>query len=294
MKNKIVKEKNKNYMTEIKEATIELIKPIFKKYEAITPDKAMLKEEVIAEIEDKRKAKYSFSYLKQLGIIKKYKGKFYYSEENENETSANKNMTKSQKISLIIFIILVIIAIGISVSDKMITNEKYQDSNVSFEIQKSWAKTTSNYSTEWNFYKYINNKPNTNLNSVDSNNEVSEDDYSSYPAGINIYYDTTTEESGINNIEDIKTKVQQNIQSMEDKVENKADAVNMSISITSNGYNLLKVRVLYSQEPQEILYYYYILNGDKLACITTYSFNLEDEKTIEEDTNNLVNSFKWF
>ena len=294
MKNKIVKEKKKNYMTEIKDATIELIKPIFKKYGATTPDKAMLKEEVIAEIEDKRKAKYSFSYLKQLGSIKKYKGKFYYSEENENETSANKNMTKSQKISLIIFIILVIIAIGMSVSDKMITNEKYQDSNVSFEIQKSWAKTTSNYSTEWNFYKYINNKPNTNLNSVDSNNEVSEDDYSSYPAGINIYYDTVAEDSGINNIEDIKTKVQQNIQSMEDKAENKADAVNMSITTTSNGYDLLKVRVLYSEKPQEILYYYYILNGDKLACITTYSFNLDDEKTIEEDTNNLVNSFKWF
>ena len=142
--------------------------------------------------------------------------------------------------------------------------------------------------------KYINNKPNTNINSVNSNNEVSEDDYASYPAGINIYYDTTTEESGINNIEDIKIKVQQNIQSMEDKAENKPDAVNMSISTTSNGYNLLKVRVLYSQEPQEILHYYYILNGDKLACITTYSFNLDDEKTIEEETNNLVNSFKWF
>ena len=49
MKNKIVKEKKKNYMTEIKDATIELIKPIFKKYGAITPDKAMLKEEVIEE-----------------------------------------------------------------------------------------------------------------------------------------------------------------------------------------------------------------------------------------------------
>lgn len=94
MKNKIVKEKKKNYMTEIKEAAIELIRPIFKKYEAITPDKAMLKEEVIAEIEDKRKAKYSFSYLKQLGIIKKYKGKFYYSEENEKETPGKTKMTK--------------------------------------------------------------------------------------------------------------------------------------------------------------------------------------------------------
>ena len=43
--------------------------PIFTKYEAIVPEKAMIKDEVIAEIDDKRKAKYSFNYLKQLGII---------------------------------------------------------------------------------------------------------------------------------------------------------------------------------------------------------------------------------
>ena len=43
--NKEIVEKKKNYMTEIKDATIELIKPIFKKYGATTPDKAMLKEE---------------------------------------------------------------------------------------------------------------------------------------------------------------------------------------------------------------------------------------------------------
>ena len=283
MKNKIVKEKKKNYMTEIKDATIELIKPIFKKYGATTPDKAMLKEEVIAEIEDKRKAKYSFSYLKQLGIIKKYKGKFYYSEENENETSANKNMTKSQKISLIIFIILVIIAIGMSVSDKMITNEKYQDSNVSFEIQKSWAKTTSNYSTEWNFYKYINNMP-----VLDSNNEIEEDDYSSYPAGINVYYDKL-DTTSVKNIEDIKTTVQENLENADDK----PDLINMEILKTSKNYDLLKIRIEYNQSPSEILYYYYILNGDNLACITAYSFNLDDETAIEKEANNLSNSFEW-
>ena len=44
----------------------------------------MMKEEVLAEIEDK-KAKQSFNYLVQLGIIKKYKGKFYYVEANEEK-----------------------------------------------------------------------------------------------------------------------------------------------------------------------------------------------------------------
>ena len=60
-------------INEIQKATIEMLKPIFTKYQATTQEKAMLKDEVIAEVEDKRKAKYSFSYLKQLGIIKNIK-----------------------------------------------------------------------------------------------------------------------------------------------------------------------------------------------------------------------------
>ena len=196
---------NKEEKNEIKKATIELMKPIFTKYEATAPEKAMLKDEVIAEIDDKRKAKYSFNYLKQLGIIKKYKGKYYYSEDDENSTSNYKKMSKLQKISLIVLIVLIVLVMIVTIIEKSDTTVTYQDSNINFEIQKNWSKGQSQYQNEWNFYKYINNKPNTNLNSVDSNNEVSEDDYSSYPAGINIYYDTVAEDSEINNIEDIKT-----------------------------------------------------------------------------------------
>ena len=44
-------------INEIQKAAIELLKPIFTKYEATTQEKAMLKDEVIAEVEDKKKSK---------------------------------------------------------------------------------------------------------------------------------------------------------------------------------------------------------------------------------------------
>lgn len=274
---------NKEEKNEIKKATIELMKPIFTKYEATAPEKAMLKDEVIAEIDDKRKAKYSFNYLKQLGIIKKYKGKYYYSEDDENGTNNYKKMSKLQKISLIVLIVLIVLVMIVTIIEKSDTTVTYQDSNINFEIQKNWSKGQSQYQNEWNFYKYINNMP-----VLDSNNEIAEDDYSSYPAGINVYYDKL-DTTSVNNIEDIKTTVQENLENADDK----PDLINMEILKTSKNYDLLKIRIEYNQSPSEILYYYYILNGDNLACITAYSFNLDDETTIEKEANNLSNSFEW-
>lgn len=274
---------NKEEKNEIKKATIELMKPIFTKYEATAPEKAMLKDEVIAEIDDKRKAKYSFNYLKQLGIIKKYKGKYYYSEDDENSTSNYKKMPKLQKISLIVLIVLIVLVMIVTIIEKSDTTVTYQDSNINFEIQKNWSKGQSQYQNEWNFYKYINNMP-----VLDSNNEIEEDDYSSYPAGINVYYDKL-DTTSVKNIEDIKTTVQENLENADDK----PDLINMEILKTSKNYDLLKIRIEYNQSPSEILYYYYILNGDNLACITAYSFNLDDETAIEKEANNLSNSFEW-
>lgn len=274
---------NKEEKNEIKKATIELMKPIFTKYEATAPEKAMLKDEVIAEIDDKRKAKYSFNYLKQMGIIKKYKGKYYYSEDDENGTNNYKKMSKLQKISLIVLLILIVLVMIVTIIEKSDTTVTYQDSNINFEIQKNWSKGQSQYQNEWNFYKYINNMP-----VLDSNNEIAEDDYSSYPAGINVYYDKL-DTTSVNNIEDIKTTVQENLENADDK----PDLINMEILKTSKNYDLLKIRIEYNQSPNEILYYYYILNGDNLACITAYSFNLDDETAIEKEANNLSNSFEW-
>lgn len=268
---------------QIKKETNELIKPIFTKYEATTKEKAMLKDEVIAEIDDKRKAKYSFNYLKQLGIIKKYKGKYYYSEEEENTVISSKKLSKSQKTSLIIMVILAVILMIGTITQNKETELTYQDSSIKFEIQKNWSEGQSQYKNEWVFYKYINTSA-----ALDSNNEISQDDYSSYPAVISVYYDAADTEI-IKNIEDIKTTVQANLE----KTEDKPDSINMEISKTSKDYDLLKVRIEYNQSPEEILYYYYILNGDNLACITAYSFNLNDETNIEKDTSNLANSLEW-
>lgn len=274
---------NKEKANEIKKATIELIKPIFIKYEATEQGKAMLKDEVIAEIDDKRKAKYSFNYLKQMGIIKKYKGKYYYSEDDENGTNNYKKMSKLQKISLIVLLILIVLVMIVTIIEKSDTTVTYQDSNINFEIQKNWSKGQSQYQNEWNFYKYINNMP-----VLDSNNEIEEDDYSSYPAGINVYYDKL-DTTSVKNIEDIKTTVQENLENADDK----PDLIDMEILKTSKNYDLLKIRIEYNQSPSEILYYYYILNRDNLACITAYSFNLDDETAIEKEANNLSNSFEW-
>lgn len=274
---------NTEEVMKIKKESIELIKPIFAKYNATSQEKAMMKEEVLAEIED-TKANQTFNYLKQLGIIKKYKGKYYYSEENENKQTSTKKMSTLQKVFLILIIILfILIIIAATLDDSSTLNTTYQDTNVSFEVGKDWKTADSDYDTEWNFYRYINTVPVLN-----SENTLAEDDYSSYPAGINVYYNTADTEN-IKTIEDIKTSVQTSIE----KTEEKADVFNTDISKTSQNYDLLKVKIVYNNHPEEVLYYYYILNEDQLSCITAYSFNLEDDETIQKEADKIVDSFKW-
>lgn len=268
---------------EIKKAAIELVKPILTKYEATTPEKAMLKDEVIAEIDDKRKAKYSLSYLKQLGIIKKYKGKIYYVEDAEKNTTVNTKMSKGQIMGFVVLLSILLLYSTLSIITKKNDNATYQDSNVKFEIQKDWAKGQSEYTTEWNFYKYISNKPNSN-----ETNEIKEGDYASYPAGINVFYDPSDQEE-ISNIDDIKSSLEKSLEDSTDKPE----TIDMNTEKTKNNYDVLKVKIIYNTEPQQVTYYYYILNGKKLACITTYSFNLDEADAIDTEASKIMNSFKW-
>ncbi len=273
---------NSQEAMEIRKSAIELVKPVFEKYKALDPENTILKEEVLAEIESQR-AKQSFNYLKQQGIIKKIKGKFYYSEEDENKQE-NKKMATWKKIFLIIVIILFAITMVAAVMDNTTTsNVAYQDEHVSFEIGKEWNKSESEHENEWDFYKYINTVPVLN-----SENTISDNDYSSYPAGINVYYDKTDGEN-VKSIEDIKTNLQTNFDNMQDK----PDTLDMNILKTTENYDLLKVKIIYNSQPEEILYYYYVLNEDELLCITAFSFNLKDETAIEKEADKLVNSFKW-
>ena len=276
--------KNTTQINEIQKATIELLKPIFTKYEATTQEKAMLKDEVIAEVEDKRKAKYSFSYLKQLGIIKKYKGKFYYVEDAENNTIGSTKISKWQILSFTILVAIFMLFFTLSIiTNKKAENAVYQDSNIQFEMQKDWTKGQSEYTTEWNFYKYISNKPVLN-----ESNEITEGDYASYPAGINVYYDPSEQET-ISNIDDVKTNLEAGLENSTEKPETQEK----TIEKTKNNYDVLKVKMVYNTEPKQVTYYYYILNGKKLSCITAYSFNLDEADALEAEASNIANSFKW-
>lgn len=274
---------NKDELIKRKKDAIEVVKPTFMKYDATNEHNAMMKEEVLAEIENP-KAKQSFNYLMQLGIIKKNKGKFYYLEANEDKQNKPHNTSIIIKTIIIVAIVLgVLIGVTMMLSNSKTSNNLYEDTNVSFEIGEDWLETEADYSTEWNFYKYINTLPTS-----DSTNVLSEEDYASYPAIINVFYDTTSVEE-IESIEDIKTNLNKNLESLEEK----PDTLDMNISKTSKNYDLLKVKIIYNSDPEQVLYYYYVLDEDKLLCVTAYSFNLDDDKTIEKEADKLVDSFKW-
>lgn len=280
---------NNEQTNKIKKEAIELVKPIFVKYEAVNKEKAMIKEEVLAEIEDS-KAKQKFQYLKQLGIIKKYKGKYYYSEDGENKKNKVRKISVLGIISIIL-IIIAIILIGIgTISDtiKKYSKATYQDSNISFKIGEDWTNIKSNYTSEWNFYKYISTFPvsNSTTNNVTVSNSTQ--DYSTYPAIISLYYDTVDTES-IKTIEDIKS----NLETTFEKTEDKPDILNIDIEKTSNNYDMAKVEMEYHSKPEEVAYYYYIFKDGKLACITVYSYSLQDKQEIEQEGNEIANSFSW-
>lgn len=280
---------NENINKMIKES-IEELKPIFEKYEATTPDKAMTKEEVLAEVSEDKGAKIRFNYLKQIGIIKKYKGKYYYSKEAE--TNPEKGQKKSAKnfITCIIVIIIGVILLAILGGDNpnlLQSSEKinYKDTNISFQIAGDWKQINTQYSQYVQYYKYINTFPDLNQQ---TNQTEAQEDYSSYPAMISVTYqqiDTKT----IKSIEDVKTTLEETI----NKSEEKPDNVEMNILKTANNYDMLKVKVVFKSEPQEIMYNYYILTGDKLARIIADSYSLEDDKEIESTANDVCNTFTW-
>ena len=274
---------NTEQTNERKKAAIELIKPIFTRYDAVNQEKAMLKEEVLADTEDVM-AKQQFTYLKQLGIIKKYKGKYYYSEENETKQMKPKKISALGIIGIIVIVVAIIVAIVLSTSNIFTSEQKITDNTVEFEIGEKWEKEDSQYEKEWNFYRYINTFP------VSGENTTETEDYSSYPAVINVFYDNI-DTTMVSSAEDIKNSLEATFDTAE--ADAKPDEFNIEIEKTDKNYDLVKVRMKYSKEPQGIIYYYYILKEDTLVCITSSSYCLDDEKELKKQTDSLVNSFDW-
>ena len=280
------KEQTPEELKSLKEQAIEKIKPIFEQYNAISKEHTIDKIELEAELEEKSIDKKLLDILKSVEIVKKEKGKFYYNQENENkEIKPKKQISKSNLIAIVIVIIALIASIAIIVTGQSKKNETKEvtDGVIKFDVNTTWTEYTNYYTSGWNYYKYISNFPIENANEIDVNNI----DYTTYPAGLNVsYFQVDTAE--FDSIEKIKEYMVEYINSAEDKPE-----IEQEISKTEKGYDVLKLKVTYNTEPEQIEYMYYILNNDMVATVDVYSFNMKDENEIENVVENIANSIEW-
>lgn len=282
---------NTEEVNKIKKDSIEKIKPIFEKFNGFDKEHGVIKAEILAEINEKPELQTAFNYLKSFGIIKTAKGRFYYSVENE-EKQTKLTSQKTNKIVAIIVavcVIIGIIAMALSGTIKGNKTKEETDGVVSFNVSESWTAYTNAYETGWNYYKYINTVPSLDTNEVNTE----EIDYSKYPAYLNVsYYEVDTEK--INSIEDVKNSMKEYI----DSLESKPDIYEEEISKTKAGYDMLTLKMHFGndeehEQPEQLEYLFYILNGENMACVDTYSFNMDDEKDIKDNANKIAQTFKW-
>ena len=280
------KEQTPEELKSLKEQAIEKIKPVFVKYNAVSKEHTIDKIELEAELEEKSIDKKLLDILKSVEIVKKEKGKFYYNQENENkEIKPKKQISKSNLIAIVIVIIALIASIAIIVTGQSKKNETKEvtDGVIKFDVNTTWTEYTNYYTSGWNYYKYISNFPIENANEIDVNNI----DYTTYPAGLNVsYFQVDTSE--YDSIEKISNYMTEYINSAEEKPE-----VEQEIIKTRNGYDAVKMKLIYNAEPEQVEYIYYILNNDMVATIDVYSFNMKDEKEIENVVENVANSIEW-
>lgn len=193
-----------------------------------------------------------------------------------------KNKIISKLLTIIIGLIFISAMVGLTIYNqiKISSPQEVTDGMVSFQIDAGWIQGNSEYDQEWVYYRYINNIPPTE--------KVEEGDYSKYPACVDImYFQNDTEET--QKIEEIKESTKESMMSQENKPETYEDYIEK----TSNGYDILKLRLTYKLDYESIEYIYYILKDDMLAVIDIYSYNTEDELELKETIESTTKSFKW-
>lgn len=264
----------------LKQDAINLIKPIFKRYNATDKENTMTKEEVLAEIEDKNEQKY-FNYLKKLDIIQKVKGRYYYNAENEKNIKIKASIGKT--LAIVVTIILVIVGVALILGKSASTVATISNDDVRYEIGTDWI-TWTEYDEEygWSYFKYISGVPSTENNEI-----VDEFDYSIYPAIIAVSYEK--ENTGVyNSISELKTVLETYIEG-----DLLPEEYNINIVATEKGYSALRTKIKFTSEPEELDYYYYIYNDGKIAYVSGITYNMDDEDELESAIIDIVNSFEW-
>ena len=182
-------------LSELKQESIRILKPIFEKYNAMDKENSILKDEVLAEAKDKKSSQY-FSYLKDLKIIRKNKSKYYYNIENEKNEKTNKRSISAVLVTVVAIIIAAIIIsfTQIVVGDTVIA----WDENIRFDVPTDWYVLDSyNRETGWSYYKFISNEESAEKSEPESKTD--------YPAVIQIYYDTDIEK--VNSVDEVKERM---------------------------------------------------------------------------------------
>lgn len=253
---------------DLKEKAIEVLKPKFEKYEAIQKQKTISKEEILADLKDTHSGEY-FEYLKQLNIIIKHKGKYYYSQDDEKNIKQHYQTEKLLGVIGLTVILLVIIYFSFTLMINKNTNKIYNN-DVNFNIDTSWNSLGDNSGeTGWIYYK----KMDENSNSL-------------YPETIEITYDKSAS-TQYTSISDLKSILELYINNSSNY-----DKYSMNIFTTSKGYDSIELAVKY-ENITEIDYYIY--NEGKIAYVTAISYTSDEDvlEELEEYSKDVVNSFEW-
>ena len=253
---------------DLKEKAIEVLKPKFEKYQAIQKQKTISKEEILADLKDTHSGEY-FEYLKQLNIIIKHKGKYYYSQDDEKNIKQHYQTEKLLGVIGLTVILLVIIYFSFTLMINKNTNKVYNN-DVNFNIDTSWNSLGDNSGeTGWIYYK----KMDENSNSL-------------YPETIEITYDKSAS-TQYTSISDLKSILELYINNSSNY-----DKYSMNIFTTSKGYDSIELTVKY-ENITEIDYYIY--NEGKIAYVTAISYTSDEDvlEELEEYSKDVVNSFEW-
>lgn len=236
-------------------------------------EKTISKQELLADLKEANSKDY-FEYLKQLDIIKKSKGKYYYSENDEKNIKIH---YQAEKITGVICLATVLVVIITFFFGTMInkSTKKIYNNDVSFNIDNSW-KVLTDYSekTGWTYYKKIDEAL------------TQENGSYAYPETLGVAYDKTSSKK-YESINDLKSMLESYINNSSDY-----EKYNIGIFTTSKGYDAIKV-VLEYQNIKE--YDYYIYKDGKIAYVTAISYSSNEDvlKELQEYAKDVVDSFSW-
>lgn len=256
---------------ELKEKAISALKPVFEKYEATKKEKTITKEEILADTQDNNFKNY-LNYLKQLKIVKKYKGKYYYSADDEKNIKIYYPVSKIIVITCTVIILTaaILISFGLIINSEV---KKVYNEDVSFKIDTSW-NLLEDYEedTGWVYYKYLNENSEGNIEDA-------------YPLTIGIAYDNSLSES-YNSINDLKSALETYIN------EYLNYEYDIRLFTTSKGYDAMELVISYDDA---IEIDYYIYKDGKMAYITAISYTNDEDTlyTLEKYSRNVSDSFEW-